>query len=64
MILTFAEMLKKSRIIVKFEDTEKKCNWIRDCAIIIWRGGRGSKISKVGLKIKLHPPPPSELKLK
>ena len=26
----------------------------RDCAIIIWRGG--SKISKVGLKIKLHPP--------
>ena len=32
---------------------------IRDCAIIIWRGG--SKISKVGLKIKLHPP---ELKLK
>ena len=59
MILTFAEMLKKSRIIVKFEDIEKKCNWIRDCAIIIWRGG--SKISKVGLKIKLHPP---ELKLK
>ena len=35
-----------------------KC--IRDCTIIIWRGG-GSKISKVGLKIKLHPP---ELKLK
>ena len=34
---------------------------IRDCAIIIWRGGGGSKISKVGLKIKLHPP---ELKLK
>ena len=28
---------------------------IRDCAIIIWRGGV-SKISKVGLKIKLHPP--------
>ena len=35
---------------------------VRDCAIIIWRGeGGGSKISKVGLKIKLHPP---ELKLK
>ena len=32
---------------------------VRDYAIIIWRGG--SKISKVGLKIKLHPP---ELKLK
>ena len=29
---------------------------IRDCAIIIWRGGGVSKISKVGLKIKLHPP--------
>ena len=29
---------------------------LRDCAIIIWRGGGGSKISKVGLKIKLHPP--------
>ena len=31
---------------------------VRDGAIIIWRGGGGggSKISKVGLKIKLHPP--------
>ena len=33
---------------------------VRDCAIIIWRGG-SSKISKVGFKIKLQPP---ELKLK
>ena len=30
---------------------------LRDCAIIIWRGG--STISKVGLRIKLHPPPPN-----
>ena len=30
-------------------------SFVKACGIIIWRGG--SKISKVGLKIKLHPPP-------
>ena len=45
------------------DPTTRNLFLVRDCAIIIWRGG-GSKISKVGLKIKLHPPPPPELKLK
>ena len=34
---------------------------LRDCAIIIWRGG--STISKVGLRIKLHPPPRIKVKI-
>jgi len=37
-------------------EKERERSWsVRDYAIIIWGGG-GSKISKVGLKIKLHPP--------
>ena len=51
---------KKCTSCGKLNHFAKVCRTVRDCAIIIWRGG-GSKISKVGLKMKLHPP---ELKLK
>ena len=68
----FQLLMKKTRKVMKFDscreekalshvamvpkvfDDNKPIKPLRDCAIIIWRGG--SKISKVGLKIKLHPP--------